>query len=122
MAKNIETNNKGFSSYQIVYGSNPKIPGISTSTPASLSNVFNSEQVRKHLDRVNIARESFRTADVDEKVKRALKSRINSNFNDIFEHGDKVYFKDKEGKDRYKDEWSGPATVLGLEGKVLFLK
>ena len=29
MAKNIETNNKGFSSYQIVYGYNPKIPGIS---------------------------------------------------------------------------------------------
>ena len=37
MAKNMETNHKGFSSYQIVYGSNPKVPGIVNENPASLS-------------------------------------------------------------------------------------
>ena len=36
-AKNMETTNKGFSPFQIVYGSNPKIPGIIESNQASLS-------------------------------------------------------------------------------------
>ena len=27
-AKNVEPNNKGFSSFQIVYGNNPALPGI----------------------------------------------------------------------------------------------
>ena len=34
-AKNVEPNNKGFSSFQIVYGNNPSIPGIINSTPPS---------------------------------------------------------------------------------------
>ena len=84
--------------------------------------MFSSEQVRNHIKRVNLARESFRTADVDDRIKRALKARINSNFNEIFHNGDKFYFKDKEIHDKYKDEWSGPATILGSDGKVLFLK
>ena len=45
-AKNMEPNNKGFSPFQIVYGENPRIPVINNSTPASLSNVFGSEDIR----------------------------------------------------------------------------
>ena len=52
-AKNIETNNKGFSSHQIVYGCNPRLPGVTTSNPPSLSTTFTSEDVRKHLARIN---------------------------------------------------------------------
>ena len=59
MAKNVEPNNKGYSSYQIVYGSNPKIPGIANSTPASLSNEFFSKDVKSHISRINLAREAF---------------------------------------------------------------
>ena len=44
-AKNMEPNNKGFSPFQVVYGTNPTIPGISNSTPASLSTTFESEDV-----------------------------------------------------------------------------
>ena len=36
-AKNVEPNVKGFSSFQIVYGTNPSIPGVTNSTPASLT-------------------------------------------------------------------------------------
>ena len=57
-AKNVEPNNKGFSSFQIVYGNNPTIPGETTSTPASLSTDFESEDVRKHLGRQTIMRGS----------------------------------------------------------------
>ena len=116
-AKNIEPNNKGFSSFQIVYGNNPTIPGITNSTPPSLSTEFASKDVRDHLAQINKAREAFRVADNDEKIKRALKSRIASYNNERFESGDKVYFKQKD-----KMEWSGPASVIGQQGKVVFLK
>ena len=45
-AKNVEPNNKGFSSFQIVYGTNPTIPGVSNSTPPSLSTEYTSKDVR----------------------------------------------------------------------------
>ena len=72
MAKNTETNNKGFSSYQIVFGSNPKIPGISNSNPSSLSSDFVSNDVKKHILRVSLARDAFRVADADEKIKKSI--------------------------------------------------
>ena len=71
-AKNVEPNHKGFSPFQIVYGTNPTIPGVINSTPASLSNTFEREDVRKHLDKLNSAREAFREADTDARIKRAL--------------------------------------------------
>ena len=69
-AKNMEINNKGFSSYQIVFGSNPTIPGITNSTPASLEDNFVSKDVKKHIAALHLARESFRKADNDERLKR----------------------------------------------------
>ena len=123
MAKNMEKdiNNKGFSSFQIVYGSNPKVPGITYGTPPSLSNEYKSVDIKKHIERLNSAREEFRRADIDEKIKRALKSRISSKSNELFQSGDRVFFKEKEN-DRYKEEWSGPAKIVGIDGKVLYLK
>ena len=94
--KNVEPNNKGFSSYQIVYGANPRIPGILDGNPASLSNDYVSIDVKTHIARVKLAREAFRTADNDEKLKRALKMRINPSFNEVFEHVDEDFFKEKK--------------------------
>ena len=116
-AKNIEPNNKGFSSFQIVYGNNPTIPGIMNSTPPSLSTTFTSKVVRDHITKINKAREAFRHADNDERIKRALKSRIPSYTNERYVADDKVYFKQKD-----KVEWSGPASVIGQQGKVIFLR
>ena len=61
--------------------------------------------------KIDKAREAFRQADNDEK------SRINSYTSEIYETGDKVYFKEND-----KIEWSGPAVVIGHERKVVFLK
>ena len=116
-AKNVEPNNKGFSSFQIVYGNNPTIPGITNSTPPSLSTEYTSKHVRDHIGRINKAREAFRNADNDDRIKRALKSRIASYNHEKYASEDKVYFKEKD-----KIEWSGPATVIGQQGKVVFLK
>ena len=116
-AKNIEPNNKGFSPFQIVYGTNPNIPGIINSTPSSLSSDFASQDVRKHMTRLNKAREAFRIADNDERIKRALKAKISGAYDEFFEADDRVYFK----KDQ-NIEWSGPASVIGQQGKVVFLR
>ena len=51
-ARNMETNNKGYSPFQIVYGENPKIPGIMTATPSSLSNDYTSEDIKNQILRV----------------------------------------------------------------------
>ena len=83
-AKNMETTTKGFSPYQIVYGCNPNIPGITNATPASFEEHSINEDIAKHMKGVNLARESFRKVDNDERIKRALKSRIQiSNQRDI---------------------------------------
>ena len=116
-AKNIEPNNKGFSPFQIVYGNNPSVPGISNSTPPSLSTNFASEDVRNHIQNINKAREAFRAVDNDERIKRALKSRISSYTEEHFQTEDKVYFKEND-----KIQWSGPGTVIGQQGKIVFLK
>ena len=116
-ARNMETNNKGFSPFQIVYGENPRIPGIITSNPPSLSSNFESEDVRKHILRVQTAREAFREADTNERVKRGLKARIHGYNDEIIFPGDKVYFKEND-----KIEWSGPSPVLGIHGKVALVK
>ena len=105
-AKNIEPNNKGFSPFQIVYGNNPSVPGISNSTPPSLSTTFASQDVRNHIQNINKAREVFRAADNDERIKRALKSRLSSYTEEHFQTEDKVYFKEND-----KIQWSGPGTV-----------
>ena len=120
-AKNLETNNKGFSSIQIEYGKNAKVPGITNSTLAGLNEFDDNDLIEKHLARINLARNAFRQADNDERIKRALKSRVSSNSNNFFYCGDIVSFKeDISGK--VKKKWSGPAKVIGNDGKVLFIK
>ena len=116
-AKNAETNNKGFSAYQIVYGANPKLPGITNSTPASLEIEYTNNDIKKHLMRTNLAILAFIEADNNERLKRALSSRINSYNDEFFELGDLVSFKEED-----KSKWAGPGKVIGVDGKVLILK
>ena len=113
----MEPNNKGFSPFQIVYGTNPNIPGITNSIPASLSTNFESEDVRKHLERIDEARNAFREADNNERIKRALKSRIQASNHEFYSNGDKVFFKEIK-----KNEWSGPGKDIGQDGKVVFIR
>ena len=95
-AKNVETNHKGFSASQIVYGNNPTLPGILNSTPASLENEYTNEDVKKHMLRTTLARIAFLQADTDDRLKKAVKARINSHENEFFEQGDMVSFKEDD--------------------------
>ena len=55
-------------------------------------------------------------ADNDEKIKRALKAKINASDEIFVDHGDLVFFKEVD-----KQEWSGPPKGVGSEGKTIFL-
>ena len=96
--------NKGYSPFQIVFGSNPKVPGITYSNPASLSETFVSSDIKAHIQRVHNARISYRLADNDERIKRALKAKIDTS-GDVYEKGNEVWYW-RGGK------WRGPATVM----------
>ena len=50
-------------------------------------------------------------------LKSVLKLKIQSSNNEFFFTGDKVFFKEED-----KVDWSGPATVVGNDGKIIFLK
>ena len=64
-----------------------------------------------------MARTAFREADNDKRLKKALSSRINSGNHNFYDIGDMVLFKE-EGKSK----WSGPAKVIGIDGKVIHIK
>ena len=48
-AKNMETNNRGFSAMQVVYGFNPKLPGLIEGTAASLNDEYLNGDVKIHI-------------------------------------------------------------------------
>ena len=62
------------------------------------------------------ARTAFVEVDSSARLRRALckKIRVHGEPNN---QGDKVYFK--RGKD---NKWHGPGTVIGVDGKVIFVK
>ena len=53
-AKNMQTTRKGFSPYQIVYGSNPRILGIVDGNLASFETDFRSQDMKRHLQRIRM--------------------------------------------------------------------
>ena len=66
------------------------------------------------MDKVRI---KFRKADSDSRLKKAVKMRMNPLVELSYAPGAEVYFKED-----HKNKWSGPATVLGKDGKTIMLK
>ena len=86
-AKNMEMTNKGFSPFQIVYGENPRIPGISTGNLASLSNQFSSEDVKKHIWKVQTARDALGQLTMTKGSKSVSRREYNIQTMNIFSLG-----------------------------------
>ena len=116
MAKNSLQMYNGFSSNQLVFGHNPNLPNILNGDVPALENLTHSEVFARHLNVLHSARKEFIRSESDERLRRALRHKIR-----VLEHnfhiGDKVFYK-REGRDK----WIGPGTVLGQDGKVVFLR
>ena len=117
MSKNSLQNWSGFSSHQLVFGVNPNLPNVMTAGPAALEDGSTySESYAKLVAALHTARTEFIRSENCEKIKRALRHNIRLSLQ-VFETGDKVYYR----KDN-KNHWQGPATVIGQENKVVFIK
>ena len=65
----------GYSSFQLVFGKNPKLPNIMTDKLLTLRGTPTNTSVVKHINALNAGRKAFNEAMCDEKVKVALRNR-----------------------------------------------
>ena len=119
-AKNSLLNINGYSPNQLVFGSNPILPSLEVNKLPALECKTASEVVARNLNALHEARKQFIQADSSQRIQRALSHRTrNISGRDIedYRNGDLVYFKrDKSNR------WFGPGTVIGKEGKQVFVK
>ena len=113
--KNSEINKSGFSSIQLLCGKSPSFPGYSDCTPGSIE-LEGSNEYLKILRRMDQARIAARQIDCNQRIKVALKSKINPACGRSYDYGDSVWFK-LDSSHKWKS-----GKVLGQDGKVLFLK
>ena len=116
MAKNSLHTHHGFSSHQLVFGTNPNLPNLLTANPPALGGETMSKIFAEHLNTLHSAREAFIKSEADERLRRALRKKITT-IEQNYDKGDTVLYK-KEGKTM----WLGPATVVAQDGKVIFVR
>ena len=116
-AKNALSNQNGYSPNQLVFGFNVNLPTVLTDKLPSLTRTTSSEIVRKNLEAIHNARKNFIQAENSSKIRRALGHKTRTYSEQIFEAGEKVYFKIPTVKG-----WKGPARVLGNDGYTIVVK
>ena len=75
-----------------------------------------SEVLAEHLNIIHAARREFIKSESEERIRRALRSKIRVS-EQVFVPGDKVFYKRDDQK-----KWLGPGTVLGQDGKIIFIR
>ena len=118
-AKNELSNINGYSPYQLLLGINPKIPSINDPYEKlpTLEEETPSECLAEHIKAIYSARKEQMACEMDEKIRRALSHKTRDVCSKEVKHGDHVYYK-RDGCDR----WKGPATVIGIDKKIVFLR
>ena len=115
-AKNALAMNNGFSPIQLVTGKNPTVPSVLTDNPPALEARSISKAFSERVSAALGARAAFVEVDASARVRRALLKKIRLQ-SEVYNPGDKVFFK--RGTDK---KWHGPGTVIGIDGKVIFVK
>ena len=82
----------GFSPYQLVYGRNPRLPGVLNDELPALEGTTSSDIIARHSNACHAAMRAFMASQASEKVRRALKAQVRSS-RKSFNNGEKVYFK-----------------------------
>ena len=116
-AKNALHNNDGFSPNQLVFGRNPNLPSVLSAKPPALRDITPSKLIAEHLNTLHAARKAFVECESSKKIKTALKHQTRTSTSKTFLNGDKVYYK-RDGE----KGWRGPAIVIGVDGKQLFIR
>ena len=106
----------GYSSYQLVFGTNPNLPNIMTDNLPALQGSTSSEVLAKHLQALHESRRAFIQSEADELIRRALRHKIRA-AKQFFNPSDRVFYK-REGQNK----WLGPAKVIFQDGQVVFIR
>lgn len=114
-AKNSLQQVYGFSSYQLVFGKNPRLPNILTDGPPVWEEKDIGKTLADHLNLLHRTREEFIKSESASRIKKALKSKVRATVLDL-KPGDLVYYK-KDG-----EEFKGPVKVIVQDGKVIFIR
>ena len=75
-AKNSFPMNGGFSSFQLVFGKNPRLPNIMTDRLPALEGITTSESVAAHINALYAGRRAFMAVQCDEKIRKALLHKV----------------------------------------------
>ena len=116
-AKNSLVTVYGYSPSQLVFGQNPKIPGIPYNQPPANETKIESQIIAERLQSLFSARQGYMQVENSSRLKRALISKIPAPKLIHYELGDNVYYK--HGQD---NTWKGPAKVIGIDNKIIFLR
>ena len=115
-AKNALSTVAGFSPNQLMFGTNTYLPGVLNSNLPALESSTSSQTVADHLNTMHAARKMFLDCDSSNRIMTALKKPLRT-YSSPVTTGDKVYYKDPGNT-----KWKGPATVIGQESAVIFLR
>jgi hypothetical protein len=116
-AKNSLFNNNGFSPDQLTYGRNNNYPSVLIDEPPALESSSTVDVIRENMTALHKAREAFIQSESSERIRKALRHNIRTYANEVYENGDKVFYRRKN----YKG-WKGPGTVIGRDGQTVLIK
>ena len=115
-AKNSLAMNNGFSPIQLVTGKNPTLPSVLSDNPPALEARSISRAFNERVNAALSARAAFVEVDASARIRRALLKKITMK-TEVYNQGDRVFFRRENDR-----KWHGPGTVIGVDGKVIFVK
>jgi len=107
---------RGFSTFQLVFGRNPGIAGLSECTTGSLETFTPNEISRQMISKMERARDLINDAESDMRLKIAMKDRLPRELNRNIDIGDSVTFRD------HKDKVFRNGKVTGQDGGISLIK
>ena len=108
---------RGFTPAQLAIGQNPKLPSTFHDDLPALEGVTTSSVIAEHLNTIATARKAFVQAEISAKLRKALKHPVRPYADIIYKQGDQCFYKLPNER-----RWQGPATVVGVDGKVILIK
>ena len=98
--KNCLQNVYGYSSNQLVFGSNVSLPSVITNLPPALVSTTSSDKIPDNLNAFHKARKNFIKAESSEKIQRALSHNVRTFNEEIYKPGERYSVEGKSQRIR----------------------